>query len=55
MGGMVLETNMNEILLRIQEQEKMEKEEVRIFYFYFFIKNSGTNICMFYVQNIMDK
>ncbi|VDM91935.1 unnamed protein product [Onchocerca ochengi] len=30
MGGMVLETNMNEILLRIQEQEKMEKEEAGI-------------------------
>lgn len=28
MGGMVLETNMNEILLRIQEQEKLEKQEV---------------------------
>jgi AP-3 complex subunit sigma len=29
MGGMVLETNMNEILLRVQEQEKIEKQEVR--------------------------
>lgn len=28
MGGMVLETNMNEILLRIQEQDKVEKQEV---------------------------
>lgn len=27
-GGMVLETNMSEILLRIQEQEKLEKQEV---------------------------
>ncbi|KHN84587.1 AP-3 complex subunit sigma-2 [Toxocara canis] len=27
MGGMVLETNMNEILIRIQEQEKLEKQE----------------------------
>uniref|UniRef100_A0A1I7ZLS8 Clat_adaptor_s domain-containing protein n=1 Tax=Steinernema glaseri TaxID=37863 RepID=A0A1I7ZLS8_9BILA len=30
MGGMVLETNMNEILTRIQEQEKLEKQEVGI-------------------------
>jgi AP-3 complex subunit sigma len=28
MGGMVLETNMTEILLRIEEQSKIEKEEV---------------------------
>ena len=28
MGGMVLETNMNEILTRIEEQNKLEKEEV---------------------------
>ena len=28
MGGMVLETNMTEILLRIEEQNKIEKEEV---------------------------
>ena len=28
MGGMVLETNMTEIMLRIEEQNKMEKEEV---------------------------
>lgn len=37
MGGMVLETNMNEILLRIQEQDKIEKNEVRIIFhkFYF--------------------
>uniref|UniRef100_A0A915JIV9 AP complex mu/sigma subunit domain-containing protein n=1 Tax=Romanomermis culicivorax TaxID=13658 RepID=A0A915JIV9_ROMCU len=27
MGGMVLETNMNEILTRIQEQDKIEKQE----------------------------
>lgn len=27
-GGMVLETNMGEILLRIQEQERLEKQEV---------------------------
>ncbi len=28
MGGMVLETNMTEILTRIEEQNKLEKEEV---------------------------
>ena len=28
MGGMVLETNMTEILTRIEEQNKIEKEEV---------------------------
>uniref|UniRef100_A0A0N5AIK4 Clat_adaptor_s domain-containing protein n=1 Tax=Syphacia muris TaxID=451379 RepID=A0A0N5AIK4_9BILA len=27
MGGMVLETNMNEVLTRVQEQEKLEKQE----------------------------
>uniref|UniRef100_A0A915NEU8 AP complex mu/sigma subunit domain-containing protein n=1 Tax=Meloidogyne javanica TaxID=6303 RepID=A0A915NEU8_MELJA len=30
MGGMVLETNMNEILLRVQEQDKIEKQEAGI-------------------------
>uniref|UniRef100_A0A914S3F9 AP complex mu/sigma subunit domain-containing protein n=1 Tax=Parascaris equorum TaxID=6256 RepID=A0A914S3F9_PAREQ len=30
MGGMVLETNMSEILSRIQEQEKLEKQEAGI-------------------------
>lgn len=28
MGGMVLETNMNEIIARIEEQNKLEKQEV---------------------------
>jgi len=28
MGGMVLETNMNEILARIEDQNKIEKQEV---------------------------
>ena len=28
MGGMVLETNMTEIMTRIEEQNKIEKEEV---------------------------
>ena len=32
MGGMVLETNMTEIMLRIEEQNKIEKEEVRIMF-----------------------
>ena len=30
MGGMVLETNMTEILTRIEEQNKLEKQEVRV-------------------------
>lgn len=30
MGGMVLETNMTEILSRISEQNKLEKQEVRV-------------------------
>lgn len=30
MGGMVLETNANEILLRIEEQNKLEKQEVML-------------------------
>jgi len=29
MGGMVLETNMTEILSRIEEQNKLEKQEVK--------------------------
>ena len=29
MGGMVLETNMTEILTRIEDQNKLEKQEVR--------------------------
>lgn len=29
MGGMVLETNMNEIVSRFLEQDKLEKSEVR--------------------------
>lgn len=32
MGGMVLETNMNEILTRIEEQNKLEKQEVYFVY-----------------------
>lgn len=30
---MVLETNMSEILLRVQEQDKLEKQEVDLFKF----------------------
>ena len=30
MGGMVLETNMSEILTRVDEQNKLEKQEVCI-------------------------
>ena len=33
MGGMVLETNMTEILTRVEEQNKIEKEEVRYNFF----------------------
>ena len=33
MGGMVLETNMTEILTRVEEQNKIEKEEVRFNFF----------------------
>lgn len=32
MGGMVLETNMSEILTRIEEQSKLEKSEVKLFF-----------------------
>lgn len=31
MGGMVLETNMTEILTRIEDQNKLEKQEVSIY------------------------
>ena len=30
MGGMVLETNMTEILTRIEDQNKLEKQEVML-------------------------
>lgn len=30
MGGMVLETNMNEIVTQIDAQNKLEKSEVRV-------------------------
>lgn len=30
MGGMVLETNMTEILTRIEDQNKLEKQEVNV-------------------------
>jgi AP-3 complex subunit sigma len=39
MGGMVLETNMTEILTRIEDQNKLEKQEVRLItVFYLIIK-----------------
>ena len=44
MGGMVLETNMTEILTRIEEQNKLEKQEVRIFVVNFFVKCGIINI-----------
>ncbi|XP_044517825.1 AP-3 complex subunit sigma-1 isoform X1 [Gracilinanus agilis] len=36
MGGMVLETNMNEIVTQIDAQNKLEKSELDIFFFFFF-------------------
>lgn len=33
MGGMVLETNMTEILSRIEEQNKLEKQDVCFYQF----------------------
>lgn len=53
MGGMVLETNMSEILLRIQEQEKIKKEEVFTFYLTFCFHSLKMSIetvsaCMFF-------
>ena len=40
MGGMVLETNMTEILTRIEEQNKLEKSEVIISPYYFLLLSS---------------
>lgn len=39
MGGMVLETNMNEILTRIEDQNKLEKQEVIFESYIFFNKH----------------
>lgn len=36
MGGMVLETNMNEILSRIDDQNKLEKQEVLLEFIYYY-------------------
>ena len=47
MGGMVLETNMTEILLRIEEQNKIAKEEV-IIAFIFIAKLSYFNPLRFF-------
>ena len=46
MGGMVLETNMTEILLRIEEQNKIAKEEV-IIAFLFIAKLFGNPLRFF--------
>ena len=49
MGGMVLETNMSEIMLRIEEQNKIEKEEVENIYVILFY------LCKFtYLQHFYD-
>lgn len=32
MGGMVLETNMNEIVAQVELQNRMEKSEVSVYY-----------------------
>ena len=49
MGGMVLETNMSEIMLRIEEQNKIEKEEVENIYVTLFY------LCKFtYLQHFYD-
>ncbi|KAA8592715.1 hypothetical protein FQN60_018170 [Etheostoma spectabile] len=45
MGGMVLETNMNEIITQVDAQNKMEKSEVRltlpVHYFYLSVYQAG--------------
>jgi len=43
MGGMVLETNMNEIVAQVELQNRMEKSEVRAFH----LKRDYTFLCMF--------
>ena len=45
MGGMVLETNMNEILTRIEEQNKLEKQEVREWPSKLFFSKNFAQIC----------
>ena len=49
MGGMVLETNMTEILLRIEEQNKIAKEEVIIAFIFISklsrVKTSKVTLC----------
>lgn len=50
MGGMVLETNMTEILSRIEEQNKLEKQEVRSYLIrilFRVIVSNKTNIKLF--------
>ena len=47
MGGMVLETNMSEIMLRIEEQNKIEKEEVRLNFLLIYLKDLMSNESFF--------
>ena len=47
MGGMVLETNMSEIMLRIEEQNKIEKEEVRLNFSLIYLKDLMSNESFF--------
>ena len=46
MGGMVLETNMNEIVSKYMEQDKIEKSEVRAT-----IKSSILSFLVRYISN----
>ena len=51
MGGMVLETNMTEILSRIEEQNKLEKSEVRILFST--TRTSGSRVKLFRLKKIV--
>ena len=50
MGGMVLETNMSEIMLRIEEQNKIEKEEVRLNFLLIYLKDLMSNESFFSID-----
>ena len=50
MGGMVLETNMSEIMLRIEEQNKIEKEEVRLNFSLIYLKDLMSNESFFSID-----
>lgn len=54
MGGMVLETNMNEIVAQVEVQNRMEKSEVSACFFFFFSACTGCNLCMFSPINAVD-